>query len=699
MSSESISPKAFYAVRGFGYRTWHLINENPYDNSILFYEEMPKVVRQESDYDDYPMVIAISVSDELLNKLSRTVVDGVYQYSGTVYLNPFNTAFIFDAKERKQIALSKSESSAESKMVSLYQYQMKCAESFCSYDISLCKDLAFNREAMQKDQRINKIKGFLYGYYVGAALSMSPADVEKLNILYNIKNVIAAIISSINGGTKEHYEQIDKYFSLLKKFDPVRAEIYKLIEANTLSTQEKVDLIFSRLENYKDNISTAIPFIIKEAQKRTSGNGDNQAMLWINKQIENNRLKSKTHPSLLSIDNKEVIISNLELSVINNNFIQKEIAKKVFLSIVNDILASNKYNGKISTFQLELATEITIRAKEIYGDAWNDTCRTRAYLNALRRHIAGEAFNYAWDSGVLSSVAAVILKGDDWEKLLGFLQVKNLADYRIAFALYGELNGFANLTRDFTDILLMNEDSYVYDILRNFFYQIHGEELKNINVSNLKIVRKSQQASVFPTAKTPTIEKTPISSATPTLFERFLAFLKKSLNPRTTIFKEIKKNYQGQIVEVSDLNDLVNGVLDNNKNRPDQCEKAKQALEQFNKEYAAENAVGEAVAASLKFIFDKDASKLVMNSNILPCELKESMIKDLVYIQREYEPGGRHEAQDHANWQTIKHFINLSRKNLKRQRIYLESYEVVLEDFKKYLDQHYGVDRKDANYH
>ena len=65
MSCESISPKAFYAKRGFGYKTWHCTNENPFDNSLLLYEEIPIVDREVCDYDDYPLIIAITISEEI----------------------------------------------------------------------------------------------------------------------------------------------------------------------------------------------------------------------------------------------------------------------------------------------------------------------------------------------------------------------------------------------------------------------------------------------------------------------------------------------------------------------------------------------------------------------------------------------------------------------------------------------------------
>jgi hypothetical protein len=39
LSSESISPKAFYEKRDFGYSRWNVIEENNLDNSVLLYKK------------------------------------------------------------------------------------------------------------------------------------------------------------------------------------------------------------------------------------------------------------------------------------------------------------------------------------------------------------------------------------------------------------------------------------------------------------------------------------------------------------------------------------------------------------------------------------------------------------------------------------------------------------------------------------
>ena len=49
LSTESISPKGFYASRGFGYSRWFSIPENNLDGAILLYESPAELVRPKSD--------------------------------------------------------------------------------------------------------------------------------------------------------------------------------------------------------------------------------------------------------------------------------------------------------------------------------------------------------------------------------------------------------------------------------------------------------------------------------------------------------------------------------------------------------------------------------------------------------------------------------------------------------------------------
>lgn len=596
MSSESISPKAFYSMREFGYKTWHSVDENPLENSMFLYEEMPAVKREVSDYDDYPMVIAITVSEEVFGDFSFTNTPGVLQCDKTLYLNPSNTTIFFDTEEHKRIALSKSESSAETKMVALYQSRMLCAQMSKHYDVSSCKDVDLCTEAVTKDQKINKFKGFLYGYYIGAALSMNDNDVKKLNILNEIKNVFAAILASLDGiATKDQISQLQNMFAQLKQFDPLRLELSKIVEAAEFSTTEKVDRIVSLMNNsyFRNSYSNDFQYLLREIQSGKPEYGENQAIAWINKTIDGHIADSKSHKSLLSPESEEVLISALTLSSVKTRTIKVGKPQELFIAIVNDVLTTNKYNGKISTFKLDLATEITYKAKDVFAEEWNESCTAKTYLNALRKHIGGEPFNQSWNSGILGSIASVILKGDDWEKLLDFLQSKGIADYRLAFAFYGALNGFANITRDFSDIILKENKEYVQAVYQHFHKQIHGAEacVANIPEYDKPIVNTSLRSGVQDVFNTltprqketnaPRIELALQLEAAQGDFDAYLYILNNLVNTRTKLYKEMVRVLKLPESQGVPLKSLVNNVLGGftKKNDQEYCQKARIALE------------------------------------------------------------------------------------------------------------------------
>ena len=116
LSTESISPKSFYERRGFGYSRWFSVEENSIEHLTLLYDKPHMFERPQSDIEDHPMLIEIDVDDEF-----PKVADGVFYTDRTIYLNPWQTKFIFFAEKDKTTALSLSDSSLETKLVRLYQ--------------------------------------------------------------------------------------------------------------------------------------------------------------------------------------------------------------------------------------------------------------------------------------------------------------------------------------------------------------------------------------------------------------------------------------------------------------------------------------------------------------------------------------------------------------------------------------------------
>lgn len=472
LSTESISPKGFYALRGYGYSRWFSIPENDFDGAILLYESPAVHVRPKSDLEDHPLLIEIETDEDF-----PVAKEGIRYSKHSIYLNPWNTKFIFQNEKDRTVAYSLSDSSLETKMLRLYNNKIIVASIQGSFPTmeGISIDFTIEDSCIEKDRQINKIKGLLYGYYIGACLSSSKDDIEQINILKEIQNIFAAVVSSVERTPSNvQKERLEYLFTSYAKKEPLYQEL--LVEIGNV---DKINHVLAILQKYGIKVMLDWRKIVNELQYDSEE--PNYAISWVKSEISNLRRKMASRNILLSPDVEEIITSNGKISKVSSIVNNEE--NLLYISWGNNILIN--FNGKVSSMRAELADAITKSAIDTLGDNWANSL-IRTFLNQLRKHVRGEEFTQPWDNGVLSSIAAVISKGDDWENLLNFMQSKGMTDYRIAFSFYGILNGFANLTRDFTDILLNQKSTYVAEIYREFYGQLHGITVDINKISNIE---------------------------------------------------------------------------------------------------------------------------------------------------------------------------------------------------------------------
>lgn len=472
LSSESISPKAFYDKRGFGYSRWATVEANPFNNAIVLYDNLCYFERPKSDLEDHPLLIEI-----LLDETKLKQAGDLWYCDHTIYLAPTTTRFLFYAETDKTITLSMSVSSLETKLLRLYSRQILTIQTPTELykPISMGEPCGLNEHEIEKDARTNKMKGILYGYYIGSMLSTDLDSVKHLNVLKEIHNIFAAILSSFEKRpTAYQDERLDALFDYLNEQNVDFKSLYEIISSpidNKSKTKRVWSWIFGKRGYVKNEDKSVWLSYLQYATE--NDNKENQAITWIKSNIEEAKRQMYAKRHLLSPDEGEIVVIDNSVSPLKNPNIANELESRLCVSWLNETLSDKNTNGKISTYREELAKNLTLKAKEVYQDSW-ENCQTRAYLNDLRRHIAGAEFNYEWNNGLLSSIAAVLVAGDDWEKLLSFMQNKKMTDYNLAFAFYGALNGFANLTRDFTDLFYSQEKNYVWEVYKEFYGQLFG---------------------------------------------------------------------------------------------------------------------------------------------------------------------------------------------------------------------------------
>jgi len=399
--------------------------------------------------------------------------DGIFYCDHTIYLSPWRTRFYFFNPQDRVVALSLSDSSLETKMLTLYRQRL-FVQAFPTDDKKkLLIDIQLNTEAVKRDFRINRLKGFLYGYYIGALLSNSPEITKHAIILQELRNIFSSIMSSESRmPTILQHEKLSILFNELQKNDPVVRYLQNVMKNPEnleviISDLKKLGVTFPSNTNNKDRIIRSLEYATDDK---------NFAFEWLNREEQKLiDLEQKNRIPLLPSE-EEVVVVDYSLSKIVNGNLRDETEATLLKAWGNEVLSSKSYNGKVSTIAESLSDDITKKAKEIYGNLWDESY-AKAILNQMRRYIRAQESNLSWKDDLFSSIAAVIAKGSDWEQLRKFMQSKSMSDYKMAFAMFAELNGFANLTRDFTDVLFNLKDrQYVANVYKEIYGQLLGED-------------------------------------------------------------------------------------------------------------------------------------------------------------------------------------------------------------------------------
>ena len=591
LSSESISPESFYFKRDFGYSRWYPIPENDNVNAILLYDSKRYFERPLSDIEDHPLLIEVMVDESKLSKYA----EGVYYCDHTIYLDPWHTKFIFFSPNDKAIALSMSESSLETKLIKLYQRKIFVDSPSQKYSAVRFQNINLNNLEIEKDFRINRMKGFLYGYYIGALLSSDKESVNRLSNLKEILNIFAAIASSIE--KKPTSYQSERLDVLLKSV------LYDLP-----LYQELLDI-----QEYNSPID------------------------WINNKINKQELKKKKN--FLYPNASEVVVIDNELE--KADVVEDSFEQKLYKNWINTILTSNKYNGNINSIREKLSDDITIKAKEIYGEKWDES-NTKFILNKLRRHVRGENFDVEWNNGLLSSIAAVITNGSDWTKLLAFMQNHGMYDYRLAFSMYGALNGFANLSRDFTDVLFSCDSRYVAEVYTEFYGQLFGATLDTKVINEEKRVGDGDSfdnASEFTSFMESICKGCKSAKKDETIYMKYYFQYGLSMGLLDAIRKDTSlQNGKGaQKAVIKCIEKLIN--------RPTEKKKVKIVSPSLFQE---EN------RASMHIIGFEEAVTFIQYNT--PEQIRNNLIENLKYIDKEYTGYGKYV---NTGDDPVKHFLRL----------------------------------------
>lgn len=659
LSSESISPKAFYMARSFGIGRWETIPENPYQNSIVLYDELRSFNRPISDVEDHPLLIEIVLHEQVEATLMK-ITDNTYLCDRTIYIDPFSTRLLFFTEKDKTIALSISDASSETKFVHLYRKRIQVIPApVTNYQpITDTKEVQkFNTKEVESDKRINRMKGLLYGYYIGALLSTSKELVVKLNAAREINDIYAAILASLeHKATPQQKNRLENLFLTIHPV-PFISKLKELI-TDKRALDAIVSLVREEYGNIKGevNVDKVISLLLSSSNNPDIKNPIIEEINNFIKQLDD-EIARNAKPISPSDDNIVVTGDSLKnIKGLSDN------DKSLYITWINETLTKDEYNGKISTFREALSDDITRKAKDIIGsDSWKGSY-AEVTLNALRRHVRGEGFQHNWGNDVLSSIAAVVVRGEDWQKLLEYMQSKEMTEYKIAFSMYGTLNGFANLLRDFTDVLFSQKSTYIAAVYKEFYGQLFfrdiisvKDDIPSTNANEIPAHDEDMPEEIYNSAQTQIDQD----------FDNFMRELTAKCSGAKkdeTLYKSFYKKHGGVTI----------GFVEDVKKCTDFCkgkgvqkcvinylDKLVKSLSKEDPSLVTNDVKEPQLFDSLEnngslepklFIYDTGIADVVRNLKISDRKIEEKLIEDLRYVQK------KHANQDQENIKCINHF-------------------------------------------
>lgn len=557
MASESISPAIFYSVRGFGYKRFDKVEPNFLDKRIILYEKFPVFDIIDKELENFPLVIEIdtkTVCEDILHEYEN----GIFYSEETIYLNPFSTQFIFNNETEKRSTLSKVEQSLNTKMVAIYHnintVDKLNLSKFKWKDINLTdsqKDISIQ---ISKDRKINKLKGFLYSYLLGANKSLPTEIVLLKKSTKELENVLSAIIT--NPDNKISFQQEEQ---LRKLYQSINNSFWRLDESFQNIIKQKIEQY--KCDNFIDILRAEGVLDYWIHQQNIRPKFQLNQFTFLNSSIPDEKQKSFEYyisnitnvinkiavPKILKVDDLPILQHNSRIeSVQNNSFLPK-----LFNEFLAEIWSSEEFiNGR-----LDFATAGGKLFKEELQDKWENS-PYKNYINDLRNNLASHtSFSLQnTDNLTLKSFGAFCQKGEnDIDKLEDYLISNKVGDFRIAFALWGIVFGFANLPKTLTNDLFLSEDlEYVSNVYKFIFKQVHGIELNGTLKGKIKteVVTFSSKINEQQSQKLLTdIDNT-------TLLEQELSEFEEFTSREKTIKKEIiTKLNEKDIFSLADWND------------------------------------------------------------------------------------------------------------------------------------------------
>lgn len=540
LSSESISPSAFYEKRGFGFRRFERIGQNPFTNSLLAYSELPLSSIHKTEREEYLMLLA--VPERYLRIEKSHIVDKIeiIQLKSTVYINWIDCFFVITDENLFERITAGTKRSLEVKHAEKYLSSFQSAQNNVGFNWSediiegISDFKTIDSEGINFDQRFNKIKGLVYGFASGLLRAQSNELTagkryfqDFINTYSGLMNELSSISSSKNKGLFDSKRVDDD----IKKLQDLRDRIDILLGANestevSQAIQQTFGIeseAFEQLSSYKYKkskvtIQSLVIEFIKNKQKELYTVNELLDQLIANIK---NFLRYKNQYSYKKMEDDFSVVRSLVSDKISNfqkierrdntlthiplivNETSKVSSKCQNLTENENVVFSIILNELLSRLEMSVSDEIAQQRLDIIkgvGESVNEiaqknSSQERDYLLRLYKSLktVGVGFKpYESENKALQSFACFLTRFSELEKFQDYLDKNGIQDYSLAYSCWGASYGYSNLSKIMISPIESDEKSlqeiliYLYSIL-----ELQPPQKLEIKESNDKEISKT----------------------------------------------------------------------------------------------------------------------------------------------------------------------------------------------------------------
>lgn len=226
LSTECIAPLSFYNARNYGYNTFCGLDLIPFKNVLILFSKIPYFEIRDDEHDSRPIVLEIDI-DEKTTPLTHIFENDeihVYSLDSVLNLSPFNTRILFyNVKDLNHSRLSCSDS-LTNKLGDYFKFDLCKGDFNLAYLFGLnihvediCKD--YDAKVL-RNNKLNVVKGFIFGYYLGISKSVSSDSAVLLKIQKRIYDIVATLKNNGGFGNSSFYQELKQLDADFRKHDP-----------------------------------------------------------------------------------------------------------------------------------------------------------------------------------------------------------------------------------------------------------------------------------------------------------------------------------------------------------------------------------------------------------------------------------------------------------------------------------------------